>query len=630
MYKSERLKVFSSNLPFLVSVNIGISTILVASGIYDKVNTNKIIWLLTIYAISCIRLLVHYCINEENPRKLDYHFWGVVLAGIGWACYPYLFQQTFSIKEEMICLIIFCGMSGGSITLLSADLRSALAFTLITVIPYCYVMITRGGGDERSIGIMGLGYAIALCLSATRSSKFIITSIASQAKVKRLVINLESEVEKRTKRILKLEQKDMLTGLFNRNSFFSKVDILRQEKNNKSESIDSFIHIDIEKFHIINNTYGHEYGDYMLNEIGQRLSKIDTFFNSVSSRWGSDEFIIYISCHSEQAINDFINQVIGNLSRSIQSKNIRVTPSYHIGYYYCTDNYYPIDKAIKNSYLAVSEGKRSNQHICCFDQKIQASNERKSYLRRAMVEALEMQDFFMNYQPIVDSELDKVHSFEALIRWNLNGELVSPEEFISIAEEHGLIIDIGKLVLKMAIETLHDINVDNPRVSMSINVSAIQFEDENFIEYLQFLIAQYAVQPGNIHLEITETAMITNLDKLTRIIKQVKEIGVMISVDDFGTGFSSILVLKNLRIDYIKVDKSYVDNICRNEKDHSIVSAVVKMAHSIDSKVIVEGVEYPDQLALLKESNIDLYQGYLFSKPVKKDQVLALLKQHNH
>lgn len=147
------------------------------------------------------------------------------------------------------------------------------------------------------------------------------------------------------------------------------------------------------------------------------------------------------------------------------------------------------------------------------------------------------------------------------------GQRVSPDEFIKVAEEYGLIIDLGRLVLKMAIEALAAVNKMHPYISISINVSVIQFEDETFLDSLKLFISQYSVNPNNVHLEITETAMITNIEKLTQSILSAKEIGVMISVDDFGTGFSSISVLRNLKIDYIKIDKSYIDNICLHEKN---------------------------------------------------------------
>ncbi|MCA2017287.1 EAL domain-containing protein [Vibrio tritonius] len=623
MYKTERLKVFSANLPFLVSVNIGISTILVISGIYDGISTDKLFWMLSIYAVSALRLFFHYGISSTNPHKLDFHFFGVVLAGVVWASYPYLFHQNFTIKQEMVALIIFCGMSGGSASLLSADLRSSIAFTTITVIPFCLVLMGMGP-DEKAIGIMGIGYAIALCLSAVRSSTFIINSIRSQLHVESLVANLESEVEKRTAKILTLEQRDMLTGLYNRTSFTTKVEMVQDQAFEQPNNIETFIHINLEAFHIINDNYGHEFGDLVLTLIGKRLTNIDKYYGSVSARWGNDEFIIYLSTQSTYTVNEYIDLVREKLSEPIQHNNIRVSLTFHIGYFDGSEPM-PILRAIKNAQLAMNDGKKNHIRVRAFDQDIQDQYERKEYLRLEMLKAIENQTFFMNYQPIVDIKTQRIHSFEALVRWKVAGEPIAPDEFIAIAEENGLITDLGKLIMKMSLMALNRVNQRHPQVAISINVSAIEFEHDEFIDYLDFLIHQYSIITQNIHLEITETAMISNLARLSNVIKRLKNKGIMISVDDFGTGFSSISVLKNLSVDFIKIDKTYVDDICSNEKDQSIVSAVTKMAHTINSKVIAEGVELPEQLAILRSSDVDFIQGYLFSKPVSFETMLTQL-----
>lgn len=239
--------------------------------------------------------------------------------------------------------------------------------------------------------------------------------------------------------------------------------------------------------------------------------------------------------------------------------------------------------------------------------------------------AINADDFYMVYQPIVDVASNQISGFEALIRWKLEDKFVSPDEFIPIAEQHGLMFTIGKFVMRSSLNALCIINQHLPHLSMSINVSVIQFEDEHFLRHLGQLLDEFDVDPGNIHLEITETAMIQDLEKLTYVMAETKKMGVKLSIDDFGTGFSSIAVLKSLDVDYIKIDKSYIDDICYDDKDRSIVSALTKMSHAIDVRVIAEGVEHTQQKDLLSDKGVDFYQGYLFSKPMPEDEVLALL-----
>ncbi|MFC3023747.1 putative bifunctional diguanylate cyclase/phosphodiesterase [Vibrio zhugei] len=625
MYKSERLRVFSSTLPFLVFVNIAISTLIVSSGIYQGLEKSQLVWLALIYLVSTIRLSVHYFIPNSQVKKLDYHFTGVVLAGISWAIYPYLFRGSFTMFQEMITLIVFCGMSGGSATLLSSDLRSAIAFSAITVFPYSMMMI-KDGGHLAYIGWMGLLYGCALCFSSRRAAAFILSSIDSQHQRDILVENLEREVKKRTEKISTLEEKDAVTGLSNRYSFISQLKLARESNSHTDELIHAFIHINLDKFHLVNNLYGYECGDHVLIEIGQRLASIDKYYDTVSGRWSNDEFNIFIQCQSKRAVEAFIYQLIEKLSVPIRYQNMRLNPTFHLGYTLCC-SHTPVESAIKHSQLAMLEGKKKSIRIKRYDDTISQQSRRKHFLQKTMKTALINNDFFMQYQPITDINTKKIHGFEALVRWKLDGEFVSPQEFVGIAEEHGLIIDLGRFILKTSIKALSVINEHYPTVSMSINVSVIQLEDDNFISYLQFLVEQFGVTTRNIHLEITETAMITNLDKISDVITEAKSLGVMISVDDFGTGFSSISVLKNLSVDFIKIDKSYIDHIVTDSKDQSIVSAVTKMSHAINSQVIAEGVEYIEQLNLLVESEIDYYQGYLCSRPVEFEAMMALLAE---
>ncbi|WP_165313592.1 putative bifunctional diguanylate cyclase/phosphodiesterase [Vibrio ziniensis] len=627
MYKYQRLLILSTNLPVLLAINIVIACTLVISDMYGPASKQaKLTWLAILAAVTAYRYFVHLYFSNNNKHKLDLHLVGVVIAGAVWAFYPYLFHQSMSTKEIMLTLIIFCGMSGGSVTLLSCDLRSAIAYVSLTVFPYSLVLITSGDSSLESLGFMGIVYGAALCITAVKSARIIFSLIDNQAKVEAIASDLEVDAYTKDQKISMLEQRDMLTGLLNRKSFISAVTLMKAKKN-KQCSLNGFVHIDIEKLHNINQNYGHQYGDHVITKVGEVLKNIDKFYGTCSARYGNDEFIMLINVGSEEEILEFIGTIKDQLAVYFQLDNIRVKPDYYIGYYLGDDSI-STSQAMRNAYLAVTQGKKSNIRVCCFDKKIQEGQQRNQYLRYHLKAAIDAENFFMNFQPIVRCSTQEVHSFEALVRWELEGQRVSPDEFISVAEEHGLIIELGQLILTMSIEALAEINKTYPKVSISINVSVIQLEDDDFIRYLQFLINRYSINPANVHLEITETAMISNIEKLTHRIIQAKDAGVMISVDDFGTGFSSIAVLRNLQIDYIKIDKSYIDDICSCEKDESIVSAVTKMAHTIGTRVIAEGVETNDQLALLGQSEIDFYQGYLFSKPVSFIEAIHLLERH--
>lgn len=626
MYKYQRLLILSKNLPVLLAINIVIACTLVMSDMYGSVvSSDKLFWLTLLCTATAFRYFVHYFFSNEYQRKLDLHLAGVIVAGIVWASYPYLFHQAMTTRQIMLTIVIYCGMSGGSVTLLSSDLRAAIAYVSLTVFPYSVVLIMSEDPSLQSLGFMGVVFGVALCITAVKSARIIVTLIDNQAKIEAIALDLEADAYHKEQKICVLEQRDMLTGLLNRKSFISAVNLSKTQKTER-HSLNGFVHIDIEKLHNVNQNYGHQYGDYIITKVGEALKNIDKFYGTRSARYGNDEFTVHVNVDSEGEILQFISTIKEQLSVYFQLDNIRVKPDYYIGYYLC-DARISTSQAIRNAYLAVTQGKRSNTRVCCFDEKIAENQQRNQYLRFKLKSAIDDESFFMNFQPIVGCHQQNIHSFEALVRWKLDNTLISPQEFISVAEEHGLMIELGQLIMKMSIEGLAELNKSYPAVSISINVSVIQLEDDDFIRYLQFLLHRYAVEPRNIHLEITETAMITNIDKLTHRIVHAKQLGVMISVDDFGTGFSSIAVLKNLQIDYIKIDKSYIDDICCCEKDESIVSAVTKMAHTIGTRVIAEGVESKEQLEQIQRCDVDFYQGYLFSKPVSLTQAICILEQ---
>ncbi|XAW88380.1 bifunctional diguanylate cyclase/phosphodiesterase [Vibrio sp. CDRSL-10 TSBA] len=451
------------------------------------------------------------------------------------------------------------------------------------------------------------------------------SSIRDRFKVDSLVKSLEHEVESRTEKITLLEQKDSVTGLLNRTSFLATVKSLQEAHLCEDpECRCAMIYIHLSKFQLLCSNYGHGYGDYVLNVIGKRLLNIDERYNTIASKWNGSGFILYFPHGNNVSIARFIENINHLLSREIQYLSLITTPSFHYGFYELGSEM-TLSNAVNNAYLSMLEGKKKNIKIYSFDQGLKDKLQWQEELLAKMTTAINADDFYMVYQPIVDVTTDNVSGFEALIRWELDGKFVSPDDFIPIAEQHGLIFSIGKLVLRSSLQTLHEINQHLPHISMSINVSVIQFEDEHFLDHLRKLLSEFDVRVENIHLEVTETAMIRDLEKLSYVISEIKKMGVRISIDDFGTGFSSIAVLKSLNVDYIKIDKTYIDDICHDEKDRSIVSALTKMSHAIDVKVIAEGVEEESQKTLLSDYDVDFYQGYLFSKPMQKDDAFNLL-----
>jgi EAL domain-containing protein (putative c-di-GMP-specific phosphodiesterase class I) len=249
--------------------------------------------------------------------------------------------------------------------------------------------------------------------------------------------------------------------------------------------------------------------------------------------------------------------------------------------------------------------------------------ELENYLRRA----IEKNELFLLYQPVVDLQTGQINGSEALIRWkHPNLGLISPMEFIPIAEETGLIHEIGKWVLMEGCRQNQEwFDKGYDELFISINVSARQFLHPTFVEHLHESLQYSGMDPKKLHLELTETGMIDNVEKSIAIMQEIQNLGVRISIDDFGTGYSSLSYLKNLPIDTLKIDRSFINNFRSETVDYSIVKAIITMGNGLSVKVVAEGVETYEQLIELKKMNCDYAQGYYIEKPVHPDRFIEII-----
>ncbi|GAA60669.1 diguanylate cyclase/phosphodiesterase with PAS/PAC and GAF sensor(s) [Pseudoalteromonas sp. BSi20652] len=544
------------------------------------------------------------------------------MTGVTWAVYPILFFEQMVMQEKFVSLVVFSSLAGGGVNVLASDIRSSISYITCLLVPFSVLLLLQPISDENVLGVLGLVLWFILCfVTATRTAKDVKSSINNELKLDQFIENLENDVQLRTEQVILLEQKDNLTKLFNRGSFVSNVELDLANTNNDIKAI---LFLDMDDFKLINDKFGHDFGDFVLAQTGKRLVDTQTQGDFIACRWGGDEFIFYSRNSTEDALYDCVFRLVKTLTKTVSMDSYQVNPSFKVGLYFTRENF-ELQEAIKYADVAMYEGKKNRNEISVFDERMHESLKREEILRSSIKECVEKGDFHLCYQPIVDITTNDITTFEVLLRWQFNDEFIPPSEFIDIAERYGKINMLGGFVLEQAIASLSKLNAINSGIGLSINVSVLQLESHNFLGLLTGFLSKYAVKPKNVHLEITETVMIKNLPYLSKVITEIKNTGVRISIDDFGTGFSSISVLKELSVDYIKIDKSYIDNICECSKDKSIVSAVTNMSHMIGCQVIAEGVENTEQLKVLKSFYIDKYQGFLFSKPVKFDQALKLI-----
>lgn len=422
---------------------------------------------------------------------------------------------------------------------------------------------------------------------------------------------------------------DYLTDLPNRQYLHKKLtpEFTRDHSTDSCNSA-AVIFIDIDNFKYINDTLGHSFGDIFIKSVGERIL-YNISSNDTLIRLGGDEFIIFArDFSSKEYIGNLAKAILMDLNRpfDILNNSMKVTASIGIALY--PEDGTKIDDLLKKADIAMYKSKYSGKNKYTFfvntmnDEIVERMNIEK-HLEKALLN----EEFILFYQPQVEIETGEITGFEALIRWN-SPELgfISPLKFITIAEENNMIIDIGNWVLNTAcrfMKKVHDYGKTDSCIS--VNVSILQLVQSDFVENISKVLEEVGLEPRYLELEITESVFIDSYEVIRRNMEDLKALGVKIALDDFGKGYSSLSYLKQLPIDTLKIDKSFVDDIHR-EIDKSLVENIILIGHKMNLNVIAEGVELENQARYLKEFQCDKIQGYLYSRPVSGLEALKLIE----
>lgn len=479
-------------------------------------------------------------------------------------------------------------------------------------------------------------FILAIFLIFSTIIIFLLTSNQKRKKVEKKLMQKNEELrityKKLEKQLLKVHQYayyDILTGLPNKASLKLHLNRFLELFNEHIETF-SLVFIDIDNFKIINDTYGHSSGDKLLLEVSNIIKEV-TLENSYLARLGGDEFVILLENYqSKEKIESQVKRISENLEKQfyIDGSKFYVTASIGIANYPQHGTTY--SDLMKNADAAMYKAKENGKNCYEFFKKeINDDLNNKLILQNGLRKAIENEEFILHYQPIIQIETGKVTGFEALIRWiSPDFGFVSPNDFIQLSEEMGLIIDIGKWVIQNA--CLFSKKINNGRsekLSLSINVSPIQLKQLDFVDSVREIIQCTDIDPKLINFEITETALIDNFESCLSILQELKQMGIKISLDDFGTGFSSLFYLNKLPIDTLKIDKSFVDNVDVNNDEKDLIQSIICIAHKLGLNVVAEGVEYANQAKKLEKYKCDMLQGYLYSKPIPEDAAIKKFKK---
>jgi diguanylate cyclase len=454
--------------------------------------------------------------------------------------------------------------------------------------------------------------------------------------VREHVLRLEEVITVRTRGLEAANQQlrhlathDAMTGLPNRVLLD---DRLQQAIAHADRDLRAFAVLicDLDRFKLINDSLGHRAGDELLQEVARRLSTVVRAADTVA-RFGGDEFVLIgTSIVDADDAAGFAARVMEVLQAPVRIADIDIHASASIGI-----AMYPEDGISTQSLLAHADAamycakQRGRSNFQRYATGMDAGTEDRVQLESDLHNAVALDQFRLYYQPKVDIRTGEVRSAEALIRWlHPTRGIVSPADFIPLAEDCGLIGAIGGWVIREACRQARAWQIDGvPTLRISVNLSASQFGDSGLVDSIRRELEDAALEARYLEVELTESVVMSDPEKSIAILEQLSSMGVLISVDDFGTGYSSMSYLRRFPIDKLKIDRVFIDEIVSRPEDASIVRAIVSLAHSLHLKVVAEGVETPAQLYFLKTAGCDEYQGYHFSRPLPAAEFERLVRE---
>ncbi|MFC0215354.1 EAL domain-containing protein [Paenibacillus chartarius] len=443
-------------------------------------------------------------------------------------------------------------------------------------------------------------------------------------------IRAMNERRKAEEKIVHMAYHDSLTNLPNRLLFNDRMNQAFQRAREAGKQA-AIIFFDLDRFKVINDTLGHHVGDQLLRDLAKKLKSF-VREQDVVARYSGDEFMILMH---DIAHIDEVTEFVKGLPKVLREpfiydeQELFVTAS--IGITLFPDDGTDGDTLIKNADIAMYRAKeKGGNNFQLYHPEMNKRSLHRLNLEIHLRKAVEKEEFHVYYQPLVDLGTGKIFGMESLVRWkHPEWGMVSPGEFIPLAEETGLIVPLGSWVLKEACKQTYAWSLMGyPRLCVSVNISMNQFHQPNFVQLIEDTLRETKLHPSQLCLEITETVAMKNVSYIMETMENLKKIGVQISIDDFGTGYSSLSYLKKFRVHTLKIDQSFIRDITVDEDSAAIVTALIAMSRKLKIKSLAEGVETPEQLRFLKDQGCDEIQGYIFSTPLAPDQFEELMKKN--
>ncbi len=422
---------------------------------------------------------------------------------------------------------------------------------------------------------------------------------------------------------------DLLTGLPNRTLLNERLVSLITHSNENSEKF-ALLFIDINRFKLINDTYGQNAGDELLQTLADTLRRC-TREEDTLSRLGSDEFVLLLpNVNSADDAIAIANKIVAETARPFKQHEHEIHITLSVGIAIYPDHGTTREELIKNADTAVCSAKtKTRSRHCLYSNKLKNKHSNTVFIENLIRDSIKNDRFLILYQPQMDLASGKLHAAEALVRIiSSNETLILPGKFIDIAEETSLINDIGEIVLKKVCQDINSWNKKGIHIQVCVNISAIQLAMNNFAEYVLEKLHIYKVNPKEIELEITENILVKNINRTLANIVKLTDAGIKIAIDDFGTGYSSLSYLNHLPLNTLKLDQSFMQKITADNMHDTIIPAIINVSNGLQLDFIAEGVETQAQHEYLLAQGPCIAQGFYYSRPIKKEQLLDFIHKY--
>lgn len=603
----------------IISITLFILAIIIVNTAILNFSSNTIGVLVGDFIVMC--LLFSLATNDKIELAKQLYLWtNLIVVG-------YLFWQNGGLISSGLILVfpVFLMVSA-----LISGLKTFYAVFCYIIILVITIGLARINGWNTTV-VNEFGYwHLIIVLAMLSASAYTASRFSGDMKyaLKKLKTEIEN-VKKSRSEIERLIHNDPLTGLSSRLDCVQKYHLLKINYHQKVDDI-TFLFLNIDHFKSINDYYNHAIGDELLKEIAFRLKSFVEESSDISCRLSGDEFILVISRPKHYDVEQFSQTILQRISQPIEISDYKIDITISIGVAALNHPDEDFENVLKRADLAMQRAKQSGKNQYSFyDDEILKLSIRKLNILKGLQTALKNNDLDLFLQPKVDIVSGKVISAEALIRWVRNNPYdVSPAEFIPLIESTELICSIGEWVISNACrlcKELHDNGFE--KLSISVNISAAQFVRGGLEKIIIDELQKSQLLPEFLELELTEHTLFQDDESVLDELSRIKDLGLSLSIDDFGTGYSNLGYLTKFKVDYLKIDRSFITDIHKLPENIAIVDAIIKMGNTLGLKVVAEGVETDKEWSVLKNLNCDLGQGFLWSKPLPSKEFHKLLTE---